>query len=466
MQTDSNRLLAAETKEAPESRRGLLMRVAFSAALIGLFGLLVSRLNLRRDLSRLDVGILSGVPEGNYHKLVENLAGLAIRQKGKVRNVASEGSFDNVQKLAAAQKKCDVSIGLTQDGTPFEEPKPTLIARLPKAESVFFLGKNADQIHEFAQLRGLKIGIGPSGSGAEALVRQLMLIEELGALELKLSNHQLVDQLDLAAKGELDLAVVVMDEDAGLVKKAITEQGLQIAGFNHADVIARRIAHLRTGRIGAGEYDPVKLLPPEDKKVLRIETLVLANSCAGRSQIIDTLILLAKQFPDLVRHNVETPNATGLELSATSRDFFGQNGPELADEYVPWLVDVMPPANWAYVVMGISLLFNAMGFGHRFRLWRIDVARVNLESELTKVFGSSATVGDIARASPTGELGSPERKQVVEKVIRELEDLSAKSRRYSLSMLVPMGQEMAYRYQEELIHQTLAALRTFQSAKV
>ena len=43
-----------------------------------------------------------------------------------------------------------------------------------------------------------------------------------------------------------------------------------------------------------------------------------------------------------------------------------------------------------------------------------------------------------------------------------LEELSSRSRRYSLSMLVPMGQEMAYRYQEELIHQTLAALRTFQ----
>jgi len=29
-------------------------------------------------------------------------------------------------------------------------------------------------------------------------------------------------------------------------------------------------------------------------------------------------------------------------------------------------------------------------------------------------------------------------------------------------VLVPMGQEMAYRYQEELIHQTLAALHDLQ----
>jgi beta-glucosidase len=43
----------------------------------------------------------------------------------------------------------------------------------------------------------------------------------------------------------------------------------------------------------------------------------------------------------------------------------------------------------------------------------------------------------------------------------ELEALAARSRRYSLSVLVPMGQEMAYRYQEGVIYETLAVLRDF-----
>jgi hypothetical protein len=186
---------------------------------------------------------------------------------------------------------------------------------------------------------------------------------------------------------------------------------------------------------------------------------VLGNGCAGRSQLSDVLSLLSRQFPDFLRFNKDTPNATGLELTSTSKDFFEHGGPELADEYAPWLVDVMPPANWAYVVMGVSLLFNAMGFGHRFRLWRLDAARVGLESELTKVFGATATIGDIAHASPKD--ASPEQRADVERIIHALEELSARSRRYSLSMLVPMGQEMAYRYQEELMHQTLAVLRDY-----
>jgi hypothetical protein len=455
---DLNRPLATEEARTPSQRRAFALKIALVFLLIGSLGAVISRLNLRRDMGRLDFGVLSGAPEGNYHRLVSDLSARAAKEGGKVRNVSSAGSADNVRRLAAANKGCDVAFGLAQDGTAWGDTPPMLLGRLPKAESVFLFGKDADRITEFGQLSHLRIGIGPEGSGASAVANALFELPELKALDLTLSHHPLAEQLDLAAKGELDLALLVMDEDASLVKHAVQEQGLQIAGFAHADVIARRIPHLRTGRVGAGEYDAVRLLPKEDKRVFRVETLVLANGCPGRSQIIDVLMLLSKEFPDFARHNKDTPNATGLELSPTSREYFDQGGPELADEYVPWLVDVMPPANWAYVVMGVSLLFNAMGFGHRFRLWRIDAARVALETRLTQVFGPSTTVGDIVHASGL----SVEKQAQVARVVTELEALSERSRRYSLSVLVPMGQEMAYRYQEELIHQTLAALRELQ----
>jgi hypothetical protein len=326
---------------------------------------------------------------------------------------------------------------------------------------VFFLGRDADAMTELSQLAGKKIGVGPEGSGAERLAKQLLDLTELRPLGVQLVQGPLAGQLEAAKKGELDLVLLVIDEDAPLITTAVREQGLQIAGFTHIDVIARRLPHVRTGRIGAGQYEAVKLLPAQDKRVLRVETVVLGNHCASRSATIDMLSVLTRQFPDFIRHNRETPNTTGLEPSATSRGFFERGGPELADEYVPWLVDVMPPANWAYVVMGVSLLFNAMTAGHRFRLWRIDDARVKLESELSPLFGANITLGDISRTEPSGKLAQQEARARVLALIAELEKLAARSRRQSLSMLVPMGQEMAYRYQEEIIYQTLSVLRDF-----
>ena len=55
------------------------------------------------------------------------------------------------------------------------------------------------------------------------------------------------------AKGELDLAIFVMDEDAPFLVNAIRDRGLQIAGFSHLDVVSRRLPHFRTGRIGSNK---------------------------------------------------------------------------------------------------------------------------------------------------------------------------------------------------------------------
>jgi hypothetical protein len=457
VQPDRSRPLLRAPERRSSQRLALLLKLVCTTLFVAVLGLVVSHMDVRHDMRRLNIAVLSGTEAGNYHRLVERLSDRAARERGTLRNLVSEGSADNVARLVAARSGCDVTAALAQDGSDFGERPPLLLGRLPKAESVFFVGKDADRITDFSQLADMKIGIGPDGSGIARIAEQLFGLPELAALHIKLTHHALPDQLVLAQQGKLDLAMLVIDEDAALLSYAVLEQGLQIAGFRHADVIARRLPHLRTGRIGAGQYDAVALLPKADKRVLRVETLVLSNGCASRSESMDLLSLLAEEFPEFVRHNRNTPNTTGLALHPAAHDFFERSGPELADQYLPWLVDVMPPANWVYVVMGVSLLFNAMDLGHRFRLWRIDAARVSLEGKLAKVFGAAITVGDIARTR-----ADPARSALVTNLVAELERLSARSRKQSLSLLVPMGAEMTYRYQEELMHQTLTALREYQ----
>src|SRR4051812_5703021 len=122
-----NRPLGAEAKQPEGLRQSLWFKIAVSSLIIGGLAFAVSRLNLRSNMSRLDLGVLSGSAEGNYHRLVQQMADVAGTEKGKLRNVSSEGSADNVHKLAAAATGCDVAIGLAQDGTAWGEKKPELI---------------------------------------------------------------------------------------------------------------------------------------------------------------------------------------------------------------------------------------------------------------------------------------------------------------------------------------------------
>ncbi|HEY8088330.1 MAG TPA: TAXI family TRAP transporter solute-binding subunit [Polyangiaceae bacterium] len=449
--------------------RTFLLRAGAILGGLSLLAFAVSRIDLSHDLSRLRVTVLSGEAQGHYHTVVEQMARLAGERRGTVTELASAGSVENVKRLTAAARTCEAEFALVQDGTDWTAGVPggktplQVYGRFARREAVLFLGKNADALRDFAQLKGLRVGVGATGSGTEQIARQIFGLPDFAALGAQLSTHPTDEQLALLASGGLDLGVFVIQDDAPVVVDAIRDRGLEIASFAHTSGVARRLQYLRTGHIDAGIYDAIRGLPATDKDVMRVETLLVGNGCAGRTQAVDLLTVVAAEFPDFIRHNKETENTTSLPTAAVAKEFFDAGGPQAADLYVPWLVDVMPPANWAYVVMGVSILFNAMGAANRFRLWRIDASRVHIEDDVVRVFGKGVTLGDIEKLAPASDarFADPAVLGEVRRAVADYEELHARSRRQSLSVLVPMGQEMSYRYQEGVIQDALAVLRGF-----
>lgn len=444
--------------------RPLALRLALPVLLLTLLAVVVASLDLRPDLAHLHATLYSGPAHGNYHAVAERLTQRAASQQGAITEVQTDGSADNLARLE--QVPCRPALGLVQANLlPGHKDRLELIARLPRSESVFLLGRRADAITEFSHLSGLRIGIGPAGSGTAQIGTEVLASPDLAPLGLKLSHHPIVEQLELATKGELDLALVVLDEDAPLLQQAVRDRALQIVGLAHIDVIARKFARLQHGRIGAGQFDPVRMLPPVDKEVLRVQTVLVSNRCVRRSQVLGVLTAMTDLFPDLVQFQRDTPNQSGLEVATAAKSFYAHDGPDLLDEYFPRLGDLMPPGNWVHVVMAASILFNLMGLANRFVLWRIDANRVKAEQDIARCFGPTATLGDIARWQPEGHLLQPALEAELSRVIQALEQQAARARRLSLSVLVPMGGELAYRYQEQVMHETLAVLRAFRDRR-
>ncbi len=425
---------------------------------------LIAAIDLSPSLGHLDVQLLSGPAQGNYQAIAQRLAERAKARGGKLRVTASQGSVDNLDKLAGAATSCQVQFALVQDGLP---PPATarleLVARLQKSESVFFIGKDAGKLRAFAQLRRMTVGVGPAKSGTDQIARQVLEAPDFGGLDLKLSNHGLSEQLELLESGRLDLGVFVIDEDAALIRDAVRKRGLQLAAFAHWDVIARRHAFLWHGRIGAGQYDPIKLLPPSDRRVLRVDTLVLGNGCASHAQTVSLLSLLNEELPGLLAHNRKRGGVGSFAYDSSAKAFFDNQGPDLFELHVPWLVDIMPPSKWVYIITALSLLFNVMGFGHRFRLWRIDTRRVKLDKAVRASLGNKLTFEEIHDLEPHAEHLDSKIAAQLQATLEELSELRRICRKHSLSMLVPMGQEMGYRFQEEKIEEAVTALRLFRT---
>ena len=116
-------------------------------ALLQLLAALLAWLDPRPTLRHVDLTMLSGSPTGNYHATVDKLGAEVARQRGKVRNLASAGSVDNLQRLIAARPRCDVQFALVQDGTVFPQGSGLeLLGRLPQPESLIILGRDLQRV--------------------------------------------------------------------------------------------------------------------------------------------------------------------------------------------------------------------------------------------------------------------------------------------------------------------------------
>jgi NMT1-like family len=429
-------------------------------AMLLLLGALLAWLDPRPTLRHVNLAMLSGSTSGNYHATVDKLAAEVARQRGRIRNLSSAGSAENLQRLMAARQSCDIQFALVQDGTvPPDASGLELLGRLPQPESLIILGRNLERVRVPLDLVGMRIGIGPVGSGSEQLMQRLL--SQLSELRLVVSTPTIDQQLDMLVRGELDLGAMVIDEGAALVRDAVVVRKLQILDMPDAPALARRLPFARPGTIEAGQIDYVHRLPPDDVSVLQMDTLIVGNGCAKNGATVGLLAAVSQVFPTFVQHNKGRPNLTGLPLSTVGANFLRDEGPDALGTYAPWAVDILPLPTWIQLGVALSVLFSGMAFGHRFNLWRIDAQRVRIEREIPALFHPGVTVGEIAEMQPDAAQHVPQTRARLDSLLYRLDALAERCRRKSLSILVPMGEEMSYRYQETLIAELQYALRLY-----
>jgi TRAP-type uncharacterized transport system substrate-binding protein len=449
--------------------RTVLIGLAILALVAGILYYTVSG-----DYAFLRASILTGSPTGAYHALGERLAARALKKNGRLKVVATAGSIENIRRLVGENGRCVPAFAFVQDGlpTPADAGLVTL-GRLPQPESLLLMARRGRAINTFDDLKGALVGIGPEGSGTAYLMQQLLQNSDLRGLDLKPSNHDLEAQAQLVRDGKLDLAAFVMNENAQLIRTLVNKYDLEIVAPADIEGLVAREKWLRLGRIPAGYYDIAKPIPATDKLVAQVDTLVMTNSCVHRAERVAFLMLLREEFPNFVRVN-PPPSAKSQDsapLADEAREFFASGEPELADKYFPWLVNLMSPAYWIYLVMAATVLLNAVGAYSRFRLWRIDANRGELESRLKALAypelseeqikaraHSGLTREQIKALPPEAVIRTPEDRKAAEDLMKDFDALRRRCEDQLRSLVTPMGREMYYRYQEWLIDEARAAL--------
>jgi hypothetical protein len=149
-----------------------------------------------------------------------------------------------------------------------------------------------------------------------------------------------------------------------------------------------------------------------------------------------------------------------LPLAPEAHQFFLSGEPEFADRYFPWLGNILSPAYWVYLIMAVTILFNACNAYSRFRLWRIDAAREKLEMALKELVQPGLTHAQMRAVPSERAMGAPERRAAAQVIMKQLAELRARCQRQTSSFFTPMGAEMFYRYQQSLIDEASTTVGT------
>ena len=213
--------------------------------------------------------ITSG-PEGSiFRRNAEKYAKILARSGVKLKVLPSQGSLENIKRLANPAFKVD--IGFVQGGVAGELD----IERLTSLGSVSYeplmvFYRGARSLDVLSGLNGKRLAIGPEGSGTRSLALVLLAangIEPGGATRL-------VDlDAEDAAKALLDNsvdAVFLMGDAASpqIMRKLMQTPGIRLFDFIQADGYTRRISYLNKLALPRGSIDFGKDIPSHDVSLI------------------------------------------------------------------------------------------------------------------------------------------------------------------------------------------------------
>jgi TRAP transporter TAXI family solute receptor len=331
------------------------------------------------------ITIATGPKGSNFVAIAERYQPLLKRNGVELRIVQTEGSLDNLRRLS--DPKSHIDIALVQSGLTLSAPQSGLTdsnesSDLVSLGSMFYqplsiFYRSARALTRLSELQGMRIAIGPEGSGSHALALALLKangIEPGGAA--RLSGQEGEAARSALVKRDVDAIFLTGDSASGAtIREMLHTDGVRLFDFQQADGYARRFPYLNKLVIPAGTFDlgenlpaseislmapTVELLAHDDLHPALVDLLIeTAAEVNGRASLMQA----AGQFP--------TPTLHSWPISDEAARYYKSGNKGLAYRYLPfWMASLV---NRVIVVLVpiVVILIPGLRFLPALYKWRV-----------------------------------------------------------------------------------------------
>jgi len=305
-----------------------LGRAAVFCAIISIFVVLAVALFLFFYLAPPNTITITSGPEGSTFRLTAEKYAKILQQSGVTLTILpSEGSVDNIKRLADPSSKVD--IGFVQAGVNqgVKTDKLVSLGSISYQPLLVFY-RSGSTIELLSQFTGKRVAVGEVGSGTHSLSLALLAgngIEPGGPTKvLEMDSDRAAEAI---LNGTVD-AVFLMGDSVSitLIRQLLHTPGIKLYNFIQADAYTRRITYLNKITLPRGSIDFGKDIPAHDAFLIAPTVELIARNRLHPA-LSDLLIEAAQEVHSgagLLRRKGEFPAPIEQEIriSAEASRFY------------------------------------------------------------------------------------------------------------------------------------------------
>ena len=218
----------------------------------------------------------TGMPGGTYAAFGEQYRKILARDHIRLVLRPTSGSVENLRLLQDKTHPADV--GFVQGNMGRIEEASRLVSLGSVAYTplwVFYTGNRA--LDDLSQLKGMRIAIGPEGSGVRKFSLGLLKVSGVSGAPSVLYEMPNTAAKEALLDGRVDAAMLFGSTDNPIILNLLHAKGMKLMNFSQAEAYARRSPDLFHVVLPRGIIDPAKRLPPDDIHLLSPTTNLIVH---------------------------------------------------------------------------------------------------------------------------------------------------------------------------------------------
>ena len=376
------------------------------------------------------VVLATGQDNSAYEEFGRKYAAVLARDGIKVDLQRSFGSEDNLQRLVDG--KADIAFvqsgstseaqaerrGLMSLGSLFTEPV-WLFLRTHDAN-----GRRLD-VHSLTQLKGLRVNLGPDGTGVPKLFRQVLAVNGLEPGQLTISSLENTPATVELLAGRIDGLVFSSAPEAPLIQMLLQTPGIRLFNFRQAEAYTRRLPFLTHVVLPRGIVDIGRDLPAQDVHLIAPTATLVARE-GLHPALVDLFVKAATEIHGGTgwfqqQGQFPSPRYTEIPVAKEAAKYY-RDGPPFLQRYLSfWLANLFDRL-WVVVVALAALIIPLSKIVPPLYVWRI-------RSRVYRWYGQLRAVEQALESAADGH-----REQARVELLRRLDDIEQRVNHISIPL--------------------------------